>query len=69
MNSLYTLGAIWLVGYLVACAVWPYRRCGRCSGTGKRRSPMGTAWRPCGRCGGDGTSIRAGRQMAEWWNR
>ncbi len=69
MNSLYTLGAIWLACYVVACAVWPLRSCERCSGTGKRRSPSGKAWRRCGRCGGDGTSIRAGRKASEWWSK
>jgi hypothetical protein len=61
------VGLIWVAGYLLACAVWPYRGCVRCSGTGKRRSPTGKAWRPCGRCDGSGRRIRAGRRCVEWW--
>jgi DnaJ-class molecular chaperone len=60
-------GAVWVVGYVIACAVWPYRRCSRCGGTGKHRSPSGKAWRPCGRCKGAGHRVRAGRRVVEWW--
>lgn len=65
MSTLALLALAGLAGYLVACAVWPFRSCARCSGTGKRRSPTGKAWRPCGRCSGTGRKIRAGRRVAE----
>jgi hypothetical protein len=68
LSTLCLVAAVWLVGYLIACAVWPYRRCGRCQGTGRRRSPSGRAWRPCRRCEGRGHAIRAGRYLAEWFN-
>jgi hypothetical protein len=51
--------------YLAACAWWPFMACRRCSGTGKRRSPSGKAWRPCGRCDGSGKRIRLGRYVYE----
>lgn len=41
---------------------WPYMRCKRCSGTGKRRAPFSRAWRTCPRCGGNARRIRLGRQ-------
>lgn len=56
---------VWAVGYVVACAVWPFRACRRCDGSGKRRSPSGKAWRPCRRCRGGGARLRFGRRA---WN-
>lgn len=53
------------VVYVAACAWWPFAACRRCSGTGKRRSPSGRAWRPCGRCDGTGRRVRIGRRIAE----
>ncbi len=53
------------VGYALAVAVWPLTRHGRCSGTGKLRSPGGRAWRRCPGCGGTGTKIRLGRRVFE----
>jgi DnaJ-class molecular chaperone len=52
-------------GYLTTCAVWPFRNCRKCGGTGRFRSPMGRAWRPCRRCKGTGARIRLGRHI---WN-
>ena len=57
------LGA--LVLYVAACAMWPFMNCRRCTGTGKRRSPGGRAWRACGRCEGTGTRVRLGRWLFE----
>lgn len=54
------------LGYLAACAIWPFASCGRCSGSGKRRSPSGRAWRDCRRCSGSGKRVRTGRKA---WNR
>lgn len=52
-----------LVLYALACAVWPYRPCGGCGGTGKHRSPSGRAWRDCRRCHGSGKRLRIGRRL------
>jgi hypothetical protein len=49
------------LGYCVACWIWPFKACGRCDGTGKRRSPSGRAFRLCRRCDGTGRRLRAGR--------
>jgi hypothetical protein len=41
-----TIVALLVVGgYVLACIIWPFRARGGCSGTGKRRSPGGKAWR------------------------
>ena len=42
---------------------WPYRAHGRCSGSGKLRSPFGGAFRRCPGCGGTGRVLRAGRRL------
>jgi hypothetical protein len=52
-----------LLLYSLACAVWPFRACRRCAGSGKLRSPSGKAWRPCGRCNGKGRKLRFGRWL------
>jgi DnaJ-class molecular chaperone len=53
------------VGYVIACAFWPFAACRRCTGSGKRRSPSGKAWRKCRRCRGSGERLRTGRRV---WN-
>jgi hypothetical protein len=53
------------LGYVVACAAWPFAACRRCEGAGKRRSPSGRSWRYCHRCKGTGARLRAGRRA---WN-
>lgn len=63
MGTLVLLGLAVLVGYVLACAIWPYASCWGCSGDGKRRSPSGKAWRTCRRCGGTGRRIRLGRKL------
>lgn len=60
---LVALGALAL--YVGACVVWPFTAHGWCSGTGKRRSPSGKAWRPCGGCEGTGRRVRIGRRVYE----
>lgn len=55
----------WAAGYVVACAIWPFATCRRCTGSGKRRSPSGRAWRKCPRCRGGGERLRFGRRV---WN-
>ncbi|MBP2370683.1 hypothetical protein [Pseudonocardia parietis] len=65
MTTLAVLSLAATAVYVAACVWWPYAACRRCSGTGKRRSPSGRAWRPCGRCDGTGRRVRAGRYLAE----
>jgi hypothetical protein len=60
---LFTLAGLLLYG--VACVIWPFAACVRCSGNGKLRSPGGKAWRTCKRCGGSGARLRIGRVV---WN-
>lgn len=61
---LVALGAA--VVYVVECAVWPFGKCPRCSGSGRRYSPDGVHWRDCRRCRGLGKRLRIGRRV---WNR
>lgn len=51
--------------YLALVAVWPFKTCRRCRGTGKVRSPVGRAVRRCPRCAGSGLRLRAARRA---WN-
>jgi hypothetical protein len=55
--------AVLAAGYLLSCAIWPYRACRRCSGTGKLRSPFGRAFRHCPRCGNTGQRARIGHRI------
>lgn len=59
------VAALLACGYVAACVIWPFSACGRCDGSGKRRSPSGKAWRSCRRCRGSGARLRVGRR---WWN-
>lgn len=60
MNTNVVLLLLGLVGvYLAASTLWPYTKCGACTG-GKLASPTGRYWRPCGRCGGKGRRRRFG---------
>jgi hypothetical protein len=51
------------LGYVTACAVWPFTACRKCGGAGRRRSPSGRAFRYCHRCGGTGARLRTGRRI------
>ncbi len=62
LTALTGLAGLWAVGYLTACAVWPFTACRRCHGTATLRSPTGRAWRPCPRCHGTGRRTRTGRR-------
>ena len=64
MDNVILLGLVGAVLYVAACAWWPFAKCGRCKGTGKRRSPSGKAWRTCGACD-HGTRVRLGRRVFE----
>ncbi|MQA16950.1 MAG: hypothetical protein GEV09_23305 [Pseudonocardiaceae bacterium] len=52
-----------VAGYIAACAIWPFARCRWCTGSGRKRSPTGRAWRDCGHCRGTGRRIRPGRLL------
>lgn len=60
---LYLVGAglVWVVGYAFACWFWPFANCRKCKGAGRRRSPMGRAFRRCPKCKGSGRRLRTGR--------
>lgn len=53
------------LGYIAACAWWPFTACRKCGGTGRHRSPSGRAWRYCRRCKSTGARLRLGRLI---WN-
>lgn len=59
------IGAVLLsvAGYAVACWLWPFTRCRRCDGTGRRMSPSGKNWGSCRRCKGKAARLRAGRKI------
>lgn len=59
----YVLAAVAV--YFIHCAIWPYRRCPRCSASGRQRAPLSTAYRECGGCGGDGQAIRWGARVMQ----
>jgi hypothetical protein len=53
--------------YVFACWFWPYARCGRCGGTGRRQSPSGKAFRLCRRCQGSARRLRIGRRVFNYF--
>lgn len=57
---------LWIASYALACYVWPFARCKRCTGTGTRPSPSGKAFRVCRKCKGRGRRIRTGRRVFNW---
>jgi hypothetical protein len=57
---------VWLAGYAVHCAWWPFAACRTCDGAGKFRSKSGRAWRRCRRCKGSGERVRVGRRLWTW---
>jgi len=67
METLAALAALWLVSYVARCAVWPYKPCGHCKGSGKRWSPSGTAFGVCRWCKGTGRRLRFGRRLYDAW--
>jgi hypothetical protein len=60
---------VWTVGYLIACAVFPFSACRVCGGSGKRRSGNGKNFRRCRRCRGDGARVRVGRRLWTFWTK
>lgn len=52
--------------YVFACWRWPFAKCPKCEGKGRRDSPTGRAFRICKRCKGTGRRIRTGRRVFNW---
>lgn len=50
-----------VIGYAIACVIWPFRACRHCEGTGRFLSPTGRAWRHCLYCEGTGARLRLSR--------
>ena len=69
MDTLIVVALLLVAGYIGACVIWPFTACRGCSGSGRRRSPSGKAWRSCGRCSGSGRRVRIGRQLWELGHR
>lgn len=65
VGTLVVVGLVLLAAYVALAAFWPYVRCPRCKGTGKRRAPLGGGWRDCPRCDGRGRAVRLGRRLYE----
>lgn len=65
METLLLIALLIIVGYVIACAIWPFTAHRWCKGTGKRRSPSGRAWRTCRGCDGTGRRVRLGRRLYE----
>ncbi|MDG9677758.1 hypothetical protein [Micromonospora sp. DH14] len=53
--------ALLTLGYLAVCIAAPFGRCRTCTGTGRKRSPLGRIRRECRRCAGTGLRLRVGR--------
>jgi hypothetical protein len=64
---------LWLLGlavtaglaYAGSCWLYPFARCGRCEGSGKRSRADGQVFDLCRRCKGSGRRLRYGRRA---WN-
>jgi hypothetical protein len=54
------------LGYLAACAVFPFRKCRACQGLGKHTSGLFGGIRFCRRCDASGLQLRAGRRAWNW---
>lgn len=52
--------------YAGSCWLWPFARCGVCSGNGRRSREDGRVFRLCWWCKGTGRRQRIGRRV---WNR
>ncbi len=59
----FAIAAVSAAVYVFACWWWPFVPCPRCDGTGKRKAPMGRAFRPCRRCKGTARRLRLGRRL------
>jgi hypothetical protein len=61
----YAVAATALIGYALACWLWPFANCPHCRGSGKRLSPTGKRFGKCRWCKGTGARLRLGRRL---WN-
>jgi hypothetical protein len=64
-GTLLLLAALVAVGYLIHCAIWPFRACRNCRGTGRILAPSGRAWRTCRACKGTPARLRFGRRIID----
>lgn len=64
-NAVLVLALLVTLGHIGLCALYPYKTCRRCDGTGKIFGPFGGI-RLCGLCGATGLQLRLGRRV---WNR
>ncbi|MET7776306.1 hypothetical protein ABZU94_10485 [Streptomyces mirabilis] len=55
------------IGYALLCLAQPFRRCRRCSGTGKTDRRGATV--VCPRCRGERWQLRRGRRLHNAWRR
>ncbi len=60
MSILIVVALLLAAGCVLACVVWPFTACGRCKGSGRRRSASGKTWQACRRCGGSGKRLCLG---------
>jgi hypothetical protein len=64
-------GVAWLIGigliavawHAGACWLWPFTVCGKCKGSGARRSPSGKNYGRCRKCKGSPERLRLGRRF------
>lgn len=63
--ALVLLGMAVALVYAASCWWWPFAKCGRCGGKGKRERADGKVWRDCKRCKASGRRLRVGRKL---WN-
>ncbi|MFJ1537737.1 hypothetical protein ACIODS_04265 [Micromonospora chalcea] len=61
--------ALIALAYYVECAVFPWGKCRKCQGNGKKMSPAGRHWRDCRRCKGTGRRMRVGRRVWRYLRR
>ena len=60
MGVVILLGLAAAAGYAGSLYVWPFRPCGKCSGTGRNKGSSRRRFGHCARCGGSGRRRRLG---------
>lgn len=63
MTTLVIAAVLAAVGYRVSLWLWPYTRCSRCEGTGRKGGSNAKRWGPCKKCGGSGRQERLGVRL------
>jgi hypothetical protein len=53
--------------YTGSCWLFPFARCVRCDGSGRRSRDDGKVWRLCRRCRGTGRRLRVGRRVSNYF--